>query len=442
MTLSRAARLIAAASVLFGLFASTGCKKPEDDLGLSVLNPADTLGTVQTDTCSIVCWPVTETPTQTSALSSSQLLSANILGRINDDAFGLLTAGIATQVRLSVNNVGPADPTLTCDSLVLALAFTSTDPLYGYSDPQVISVFRMAEDLSIDSVYNNDRLPQTDATDLVQGAPRMFTPVTGPGPIIGGDSLEPQVRIPLSTDFGNELLAQWGQATLVDNASFLAYMKGLYVVPGTDAPAPMHGGAWRMNLLNGASKLTLYYHSATDTSKFDFTIGTEGVRYTTALFDHGAATTGMLPQALADSTLGQTETYVQALGGLRTEVRFPNLADYANTPYRALAKAELIVPVPQTPPLELPAPLNIIALLNDSVELTVPGLTGGSFDADANEYRLNMTSWVQGIINGTYPNTGLSLQIVNQRTTAYRTPLAGPDNTQAPMKLVLTFTTY
>jgi hypothetical protein len=92
--------------------------------------------------------------------------------------------------------------------------------------------------------------------------------------------------------------------------------------------------------------------------------------------------------------------------------------------------------------LELPAPLNIIALLTDSVELTVPGLTGGSFDADANEYRLNMTSWVQGIINGTYPNTGLSLQIVNQRTTAYRTPLAGPDNTQAPMKLVLTFTTY
>ena len=442
MTFTRTARLFAAASVLFGLFASTGCKKPEDELGLSVLDPADTLGTTQTDTCSILCWPSSDSPTQTSAQSSSQLLSANILGRINDDRFGILSAGFATQVRLSVNNVGPADPTLTCDSLVLAFAFAITDPLYGYTDPQVISVFRLAEDLSIDSVYNNDRVPQTETTDLVQGAPRLISPVTGTGPVIDGDTLEPQVRIPLSTDLGNELLAQWGQSTLADNPSFLAYLKGFYVVPGGPDPAPGQGGAWRMNLLDGSSKLILYYHSATDTSKFEFTIGTEGVRYTTASFDHSAATTGMLAQALVDSTLGQTETYVQALGGLRTQVRFPNLSAYANTPYRALAKAELIVPVPQTPTLELPAPIQLTALINDSLGQTIPGLFGGLYDPVANDYRLNLTSWVQGILNGTYANTGLSLVVLNKRTTANRTTLAGPTNPDVPMKLVLTFTTY
>lgn len=443
MTSFHAAKLMGSALVLFGLLSSVGCKKPEDDLGLSVLDPAATLGTTQTDTVSIVCWPVPDAPVQTSAVSSSLLLSANVLGRINDDRFGTTTAGIVTQVRLSVNNVGPADPTRVCDSLVLALAYTTTDPLYGYLDPQTISVYRLAEDLSIDSIYKNDRIPQTNPEDLVQGAPRMFTPSPTVGPVIAGDTLPPQVRIPLTTDLGNELLAQWGQPTLANNTSFLAFLKGFYVVPGNDALAPMHGGAWRMNLLNGASKLTLYYHNATDTSSFDFIIGTEGVRYTTAVFDHSVATTGMLAQALTDSTLGQVETYVQSLGGLRTEIRFPFLASYANTPYRALAKAELIVPVSQTPPLELPAPPLISALLNDSLRGTVPGLTSGSaYIAAENAYRLNLTSWMQGIINGTYPNTGLSLVVFNNKTTSHRSPLAGPQNPNDPMRLVLTFTTY
>lgn len=442
MTPLRAGRLVASAFVLFGLLAATGCKKPEDDLGLSVLDPADTLGTTQTDTITVLSWPVSDSPVQTSAASASLLLTANILGRINDDRFGLSTAGIATQVRLSVNNVGPADATLTCDSLIFSLAFATTDPLYGYLDAQTISVYRMAEDLSIDSVYNNDRMPQTENVDLVQDAPRMFTPSPSVGPVIGGDSLVPQLRIPLSTDLGNELLAQWGQPTMADNASFLAFLKGFYVVPGNDSPAPMHGGAWRMNLLSGASKLTLYYHSATDTTSFDFIIGTEGVRYTTAVFDHSAATTGTLPQALADSTLGQVETYVQSLGGLRTEVRFPYLGAYANTPYRALAKAELIVPVPQTPPLELPAPPQLTARVNDSLRTTVPDLSGGFYDAEANEYRLNMTHWMQGILNGTTPNTGISLVVSNNRTISNRTTLAGPTNPDQRMRLVLTFTTY
>lgn len=429
-------------AVLTGLLLHTGCKKPEDDLGLSVLNPADTLGTARTDTSTILCWPQADVPVQTSAASASLLLSANLLGRINDDRFGLLTAGVATQVRLSVNNVGPADPTLTCDSLVLSFAYTDTDPIYGWAHAQTISVYRLAEDLSIDSVYTNERIPQTEAVDLVESAPRQFTPEVTAGPVIGGDTLVPQLRIPLSTALGNEFLAQWGQPTFVDNTSFLAWFKGFYVVPGNDFRSPQHGGTWRLNLLNGASKLTLYYHSATDTTSFDFLIGTEGVRYTTAVFDHSAATTGLLVQALADSTVGQTETYLQSLGGLRTQLRFPGLSAYAGTPYRALAKAELVIKVPPGAPVELPPPPQITALVNDTTEIAVPGLTGGLYDADAEEYRLNITSWAQGVINGTVANNGLILEVFNNRTTGNRTPLAGPASLDRPMKLVLTFTTY
>jgi hypothetical protein len=67
-------------AVLTGLLLHTGCKKPEDDLGLSVLNPADTLGTARTDTSTILCWPQADVPVQTSAASASLLLSAQPAG--------------------------------------------------------------------------------------------------------------------------------------------------------------------------------------------------------------------------------------------------------------------------------------------------------------------------------------------------------------------------
>lgn len=115
--------------LLFGLFAAEGCKKPEDDLGLSVLDPADTLGTVRTDTVSIVAWTRIADSVQTSALSSNEI------GSYLDPQFGRVTTGTVTQLRLSVNDVGPADESLVCDSLVLSLAYSTVDPYYGTLDP-------------------------------------------------------------------------------------------------------------------------------------------------------------------------------------------------------------------------------------------------------------------------------------------------------------------
>lgn len=105
-----------------------GCKKPEDDLGLSVLDPADTLGTIVIDTTHLIAWPKEDEPVRTSVLSTT------LLGSYVDDVFGPVIAGTATQLRLSVNNIGPADPTLVCDSLVLSMAYSIVAPIYGDLD--------------------------------------------------------------------------------------------------------------------------------------------------------------------------------------------------------------------------------------------------------------------------------------------------------------------
>lgn len=427
------------------MIGSSGCKKPEDDLGLSVLDPADTLSTVRTDTSSILAWPHADLPVRTSALTSNEV------GSYVDDVFGPVSTGTVTQLRLSVNNIGPADPALVCDSLVLSLAFNTTEPIYGDLDPQVIRVYRLNEDLYLDSIYKSDRLPWVGATDLVQGSPFVITPSPTQGPLVGGDTLEPQVRLPLSNDLGSELLAQWGQPTLADNTAFLAWFKGLAIVPDNAGQAPLQGGVWRFNLLSGASKMTLYYHNTSGTNlSFDFLIGSSSARYTYGVFDHSAASAPGLPAALADSTLGQVVTYVQSLGGLRTQVRFPSLACYQGTPYRALAKAELIVPVAgEFHDTYLP-PTQLFAFRKGDAgeDLLVPdqvagqGNVGGLYLAEERAYRFNLTRWVQGVINGTYANTGLSLVPGSNGVSVNRAALAGPAHADTPMKLVLTFTTY
>ena len=430
--------------LLFGLFAAEGCKKPEDDLGLSVLDPADTLGTVRTDTVSIVAWTRTGDSVQTSALSSNEV------GSYLDPQFGRVTTGTVTQLRLSVNDVGPADESLVCDSLVLSLAYSTVDPYYGTLDPQTIRVFRLNEDLTTDSIYRSNRQPVTDNVDLVQeGSSLHFTPFPVDSPLVGGVRVTPQLRIPLSTDLGKELLGLWGQPTLADNASFLAFFKGLYVVPDETGQSPSTGGIWRFNLLNGASKMTLYYHDGAGVnSSFDFIIGSSGVRYTYAKFDRSSATG--ITQALSDTSQGQQVTYIQAMGGLRPEIRFPYLDRYANSPYQTLAKAELIVSVANDDTASYPPPSLLYPLRKDAdgIDRFLPdqdpglGVLGGFYEAETKEYHFNMTRWVQGVINGTYANTGLAFVPGSSGISVNRAALAGPQHPDHPMKLVLTFTTY
>ena len=238
---------------------------------------------------------------------------------------------------------------------------------------------------------------------------------------------------------------------MADNTSFLAYFKGIYVVPENTGQAPLQGGVWRFNPLSGASKMTLFYHNGEGVpSTFDFIIGTSSARYTVARFDYGTASVPDVAQALADTTYGQIATYVQSLGGIRTEVRFPHLDSYASTPYRALAKAELVVPIAGEYHSTYVPPDQLFAFrkADDGTDLLVPdqitgqGQVGGFYDEENKEYRLNLTRWAQGVINGTYPNTGLALVPGSNGVSVNRAVLAGPLGPVKPMQLVLTFTTY
>ncbi len=445
-TFSFHARPVIGAALLFG-FLIAGCKKPDENLGLNVLDPAATLGTQVTDTTTIITWVKEQLPTRTSGLSRC------LLGTYLDPDFGVVSAGIVAQVRLSANDVGTGvDPdSLTCDSLVLSLAFDAAGAAYGNLDPQVFKVFRLAEDLSVDSIYKSDRVPRVDLEELTEGTRDEYRPDPYHKPVIDGDSLSPQLRIRLKKSLGEELLAQWGGSPLVNNDVFLKYFKGLFILPDDENLSAYQRGVLTFNMLNGDTRLVLYYHSPTDTTHYDFLINSNSVRYTVARFDHYRATEPSLPSTLTDTTLGQQHVYVQPLGGLRAEVRFPYLDKLAQTPYKAIAKAELVVPIlgeyfPLYPP---PAQIFMFRkAVADGSDLVLPdqipaeGTIGGEYNALTHEYRFNITRWVQGVITGKYPNTGVSLVPGSNGVSVNRAILGGPENPIAPMKLRLTFTTY
>jgi hypothetical protein len=441
------ARPAIGAVLLFALALASGCHKPEDELGLDVLPPEDALGTVVIDTTHITAWTIVPEPGKTSALSR------NVLGTYLDPDLGLVTTGLVTQVRLSTNNVGTGvnPDTLFCDSLILSLAYDATSYGYGNRDPQGFRVFRVTEDLSLDTVYESNDVPTSTLINLIEGTRDEFTIDPFQGPVINGiDTLSPQLRLPLKKELGDDLLHLWGQLELTNNDEFLKYFKGLLVIPNADASVPYQQAALYFNLLNPDSKLTLYYHSPTTTSSFDFIINASSVRYTVTRFDHDLALQPSLPLALEDSSLGRQHIYLQALGGLRGELRFQGLENYAAAGFGALAKAELILPIEGSyyPLYAPPSQVFVFRKDDEGRDVAIPdqlpttNQVGGFYDVEEKGYRLVITQWLQGVINGTYPNTGLCVLAGSNGVSVNRAVLGGPENPAGRMRLRLTFTTY
>lgn len=428
------------------LVLTTACHKPEEDLGLDVLPDDIALGTVVVDTSRIVAWNIIPEPGKTSALSR------NVLGTYLDPDLGLVTTGLVAQVRLSANSVGQDTTTgpLILDSLVLSLAYDPASYGYGNRDPQGFRVFRVTEDLYLDSVYQNDDVPSSIPIDLLAGPRSSYAIEPFQGPVIGGDTLSPQLRLRLKQELGEELLSHWGGPELDNNDDFLQYFKGLLVIPGTEASVPYQQAALYFNLLSPDSKLTLYYHDGAAAASFDFIINSSSVRYTVSRFDHARALQPALPMALQDTSIGQQHLYLQALGGLRGELRFPGLEDYSSAGLGALSKAELILPVEGNyfPLYAPPSQVFVFRKDDEGNDAAIPdqvpssNQVGGYYDAEEKAYHLVVTQWLQGVITGAYPNTGLCLIPGSNGVSVNRVILGGPENPIDRMKLRLTFTTY
>jgi hypothetical protein len=217
---------------------------------------------------------------------------------------------------------------------------------------------------------------------------------------------------------------------------------------------PFEQGVLNLNLLSSGAKATLYYKDLSsptpDTQlRLDLPINQSSVRYNVVAFDRSQATTPGLAEAIADTAMIAERVYVQAMGGLRTGIRFPDL-DSLTHQGKALAKAELLVPIGGTfnPFTGPPTQLFVFRKDEDGKDAFLPdqlaglGVIDGLYSSADRAYSFNITRYVQGLLNGSIPSGPIELVPGSSGVSVNRAVLAGPAGADGGMRLQLTFTTY
>ncbi len=426
---------LAAIFLLIGLITISSCKKVESDLGVDVLPSSDQLG-LEVDTFELNSYSSLE-----DSLRSDEF-SSNMLGSYNDETFGKTKASIYTQVRLSVIPSFTDLSNTFVDSVVLSLNIVD---FYGEHDDQTFEVYEITEDIYRDSNYYTNTDKTNSGINLVKPGFETFAASLTNSPVIDGEALDPQMRIRLNETFGDMIL---NSDSLTSDAIFAEYFKGLFITVNNPAQSYGQGGIYSFDMENDETKVTIYYHNSTDTTKFEMPINDKCARFTSMEHDY---TGTKIEQQLADSTLGNEFYYVQAGQGLIGNLMIPSLLDLTNDGPVIINRAELYLPVQYYSASAYSPPTRTLAYgLNDENEIyTMPDFSlgvsiyGGNYNDDKKAYVFNIIRYLQDVVNGTVMNNPVRILPTGSVVTPHQVILSGKNspNREKPY-LIVYYTKY
>lgn len=427
--------------MILALFLTT-CKDENNGLGLNIQPPSDRLDVVSTDTTSVIAYSQIADSVKTDETSLS------LLGSLLDPVFGKSTASFYTQFRLS-ESAHDFGTTPYPDSLILSLDYNG---FYGDSTAAMtIKVYELADQLHVDSSYYSNQSVNIKSTLLAQ---KTFTPDFSSKVVIGEDTLNPHLRInlnSLSSELAFKLLSAPADS-MTDNTSFLNYFYGLYV---TAEPVNSGGSIIYFNLMSTLSEMTIYYHNATgDSLQFEYLINSNCARFGNFTHDYSLGDPAFKAQVLdKDTSLGINICYVQALGGVKTFVRFPYIKNYYHNGKIAVNEARLFLSAYE-PDAELDVASTLVMVSRDADsgytitqdQLEGASYFGGYYDKNLQGYWFRITGTVQELMRSADPDYGLEIYVSGGAVNAQRVLLNGisPQLPVAPedrIKLIITYTT-
>jgi hypothetical protein len=406
-------------SVALLLFQS--CKK-DDELGVDLVSlPGDMFGLSYTDTASVIAWSTKEDSLQTSGVY------LQLLGSYFDPVFGKTSSSIYTQARLSTNDVNFGTNPVG-DSLVLSMQFN------GYYGDSLASLRVKVYELDPTCVFSKDSTYYSHQS--LPTADLLFDAVVRLNPIdsvtFGGKKVSPMLMLNLGGPLMQKFINASGTSDLADNSAFLKFFKGLYITV-EEVAAENEGIIGYFNLKADLSRLTLYYHNASDTLTYPFYINDDCAKF--CHFDHHGyleAETGLNYQ---DSNGVNPRLYVQAMSGVKVRIKMPHISDLYKDGPIAINRAELVI---KTDPSDLtsstfkPAAKLIVARVTDEGKNAFlsdvqegDSFMGGTYDADKQEYRFRITRYLYDILSGKYTNNGLVLMVSASSVRAERATLLG-----------------
>jgi len=432
--------IIAWLSALVLISLITACNKKPDQVGLGIQPASSELSVVFDNSSGLLSHSILEDSVRTDA----NVIKTGMLGSMLDPVFGMTTAEIFSQFRLSENghNFG-TDAIL--DSLVLSLAYSS---FYGDTmTSQTVRIFEIDEDMIADSAYYSTNTISDYGVELAA-----FTFIPTPSDTIYIDSLpqKPQLRIQLSSEFGQKLIDA-DPNVYDDNEKWLEFMKGLRI---TTEPVGSDGGMMLFDMLDSKTALTIYYRTGDpqDTISFAFLSNTNCARFTA--FDHNEyldASADFRAQVIdGDTAAGNELFYLQGMGGVKAQIRLPDIQEFFADGPVAINEAKLIFNVyDDGADLEGPPQLGLAMIDEEGDYVPLPDANevssyyGGYLNDAKDQYYFRISRHVQQVLSGDTPNYPLALLVQGASFRANRLILHGSDtllNGDNKMILEVTYT--
>jgi len=418
----------------------TACNKKPDQVGLSLQPVSDELSVVFDNSTGLLSHSLREDSVRTDV----NVVKTGMLGSMLDPVFGKTTAEIYSQFRLSENgqDFGTA-PEL--DSLILSLSYSG---FYGDSmSSQTITVFELDQDMDPDSAYYSNQSISDYGVEL---ASVTFVPAPGDSVIVGGEPETPQLRIRLSDDFAEKIMTA-DPSVFEDNESWLEFMKGFRI---TSEPAMADGGIMSFDMLATNTALTIFYRTeaSQDTLSFVFLSNSNCARFTA--FDHNDyldASADFKSQVLdGDTAAGNEKFYLQGMGGVKAQLRLPDIQEFFKDGNVAINEAKLIFNIyDDGSELAGPPQLGLAMIDEEGDYIPLPDASeassyyGGYLNEAEDQYYFRISRHVQRVLTGQTPNYPLALLITGSSFRANRLIIYGPDsllNGENKMVLNVTYT--
>ena len=385
-------------------------------------------------------------------------LSSNFhIGTYRNDQFGTVNSKLVLQLLRTQSAVDTSE-NIVIDSVILSLAYQSTNFFGDSTQPVSLEVLRMADYQPRDGrYYSNEMYPlQMDPLGRIDNF--YHKPTTLLTRIIDQDDdengsdtvmLAPQIRIPLDKQLGEELLSLDTIAAQSDSA-FIAIFGGVYIrqVMGEKTLAGI-------NLNNAATALTVYYN-ADDERRIKRYIPEEGFVLRSLVYDHDYTSSGL------ESQIGEWQDsllVVQGLTGLGTRIEITGMEDLRESLINSAElrivlddrKSETGVGIfPEIPALALRSvesdgsiPLITDLLLEQTTNITIN--FGGRLSQEVIEgdtmsvYKMNITTHLQEALKKD-DKTMLLLTPRSRLGVPGNTRMFGPSHPDYPMKLRVIYT--
>jgi hypothetical protein len=230
------------------------------------------------------------------------------------------------------------------------------------------------------------------------------------------------VRVPISNTLATQIMEQSGKTPLSRQAEFIKFLPGIALTT-TDAKA-----ALGFDLTSDSTYLRIYYKSGGVKRKYDLYMDNGSNYFNNISADRSNSLLSALSQSgdSVSSVNTNNQVFLQESAGIKTKITFPYLGKLKQALGNvAINKAELVIPV-ESGSGSTPSPYIYLFETNKTNKIlrtngmprSVSNDGGGSlfsygtpspigYSVKNNAYIFNMTSYIQAMLYGVKPNTGL-----------------------------------